>query len=262
MSVEFTLTISGRVPRSTRDVGPGTLAVSYLAQVLTPLEEALQATARATGEAGDEPALVLLGHEAGSSCPRLLTPYDAAAAVLTGAMAADDWSAVPIEARRRLSDPWNALVQRHGWTIAIDSEAAAGIHPVRVSPEHLLPAAEEPIVIRERTSVYGTLNELKGRDRTKHGELRTRQGYDIRLVCGQEVADCLKPLLWQPVKLIGVATTELGTGRIRSMEVLEAVPLDPSLRAAVEHLREVIGGAFDDIDPEAWVRRLRDGGPV
>ncbi|MCC7494129.1 MAG: hypothetical protein IT204_17350 [Fimbriimonadaceae bacterium] len=253
--VEVVLRLSGNLRGSGQEPTPLTVTVGDLAKILVPFERAIVAAAGGGRGLG----LALLGHEAGSSRPRLAVP----AALLPGLRAVcraaveGAGTGLPPKATRALAQ-LRRQSARLGVAVTLVGEPTAGLPEVCLAD----PAAPPPPAeLTEQTTVYGRLLAIGGAGPRKHATLALREGGNLHVALDETLARQLAPRLFEVVALEGRAVWDLGTWTLRRFQAELVLPYtETAASAAFEALREVVGDAFAGIDPDAWIRQVRGGG--
>lgn len=261
-TVEFHIQIHGEQPDSGREVSPETLSFKDLAELLVPVQDALTKMALDAELDGLAP-FKLVGEAKTASADltaRIPASIQSAAATLTSAVASGDWSEVPKDAHSEIYNLSKVLARRN-WRMRFLPSGTEGIVAAEISPERPVAEPTAPTQVQELTSIYGELLVVGGVDATKYGRLRLFDGRVIPLDLSEAIAKQLAPRLFEEVCLEGVATWNTVTMRITRFKVARVTEYratDP--REAFAALRDAVDGAFDEIDPIVYQRRVRHGG--
>lgn len=239
---------------------PSTLPAAELGKLLRLLVKAVKATDPARMEGSE--VLSLLSIEEGSAFLNFSIAPVAIAAVLTigEALASGDMRQLPSESRRWLHG-LSKMATRNGWRLELQAGRGLDIAgTAEISAERPVPAPRSRR-LRGETSVRGRLERVGGAK--PKGELRLEpEGTLLFFNVSADLAKRLGECLYRTVGLRGLAEWD-STGSIVRFEAKEVTGYDPDGTDLIEAFRELArlsGHIWDDVDPDAYVRRLRGEG--
>lgn len=113
-----------------------------------------------------------------------------------------------------------------------------------------------PKMIRGMTTLYGRVERVGGKEPKVH--VRTRDNETVIISLEQEQARQLANQLYEMVGLRGEAEWFVETGQIDSFKLGEIIEYSGGgVAEGFEKLSEAVGGAFDNVDPAEYTRRMR-----
>ena len=191
----------------------------------------------------------------------ILNPLGAeAAASLVEAVAKNRIEGLPERARNHLRELWKQTFA-NAWDLVAFSGSAIGHADLRF---------DGPVArwrsYRGVTTVYGVCHRIGERGRSASLKLLDGTGLKVRLA-SPELGGRLGERAGESVGLTGEAVWDSGSGKILAFRADELTPYrdrEPGQsrpRSVMEGLRalaEVAGDRWDDVDPEAFVRELRE----
>lgn len=244
-SRRFSLVVEGS------DVDPSTVRLSDLLAILSNIQTALMSTA---GGKKEEHHLSLIDVEKGS---------------LTLVLEADAMVAI---AAKKVSD---AIQSRSGAGLPQPAVASVRDLQKRIKPHHWnvtllngdfrstimadVPVFSDPL-IRGSSTIFGTISKVGGIRPTASVLLPNSKHFTVELG-SKEIAQKLAPALYREVELQGDAwwyssTMELNRFRVSGVGYSGRKTSDPLLSFA--ELKDKIGGVWDSIDPDDFVRQQRE----
>lgn len=242
-------------------LSPEAVSISALVGVLTRLDNAVRGyLPEAPGGASEEAALSLTGIRAGSETLvlSLAEPYLPAWVGISDAIESGDYGKLPgpsYEEIYRLSED----TAKRKWAVEIRENAALGVKPARLSPDKPLKAPAGPVAIKGTTTIHGRCLRVGGSTRPRAEVRLSSTGQLLNADISEKDAKSLAQQLYEEVALEGTATWDPDTWEIVAFKVTDVLPyrkVDPAL--AFKELSEVAEGKWDEVDPVAYVRGLRD----
>ena len=191
-------------------------------------------------------------------------PAARATATLIDAVSADAVGTLPTPAGKHLRRIWGQIFG-NGWdAVAVRGGRDSGLGQARLLVDGPLSRWR---TYRGGTTVYGECRRV-GADDERSASLKVIDGstLDVRLANG-ELAGQLRERLGEIVGLDGEATWDLDGGRMIGFRAdalggYRERDSNGRRRTHSENIRalaDAAGGRWDDIDPEAYVRELREG---
>lgn len=227
--------------------------------VVGPLDDAL--VAQAGGWAGPlrsvPPSLFdYAGGVATAELP-IGAELEPAATNLLTAIHTGDYSNLAHKAHEELYGISNSSVWRN-WTVTLQ--------PSWEAPRATIGAANpvpEPVEVRFArggTTIYGEVIAIGRSSGGPWARLRRAQGGEVVVSLPAELEPVLRDRLGSVVGLDGQATWECPAWRIVAFEATRLLHYrETAAEEAFDRLRDVVGDAFDGVDPLDYTRRLREG---
>ena len=253
MARPITLRIDGK------DVSPDTVQLADLLGLLKDFQTALIATAAARGVPKDQIRISLTKVGPGSDKLSFAAnaPTHRQASRVIRAIASDDPKRIPACARISIHDMWSRLKSRE-WTLEIN----APFTKAQIEHKAVIVPSKEPFVVSRAsgsTSQLAYILRAGGEKPTVQFRLPSGTKFTAK-VATQSVAEELGQHLYHWVELVGdakwaVKSWKLDEFLVRGLGAYREKGSDPS--RALDELRKLAGGAWDQIDPEAYVQDLR-----
>jgi hypothetical protein len=239
------------------ELSPDTMRAGDLAKILMHLEAAVVAAADLRTEDG-EPEPVILGlrtvREGSAVFAFAVSPavWDAWAGVLQ-TLARDGHARLKRTTQARLAELSKLFVTR-GWT---GEFTGPGVPRVEVSASRPIPEPL-PATITGRTTLTGTCVVVGGVE--PRVQIKpTGGGKMVSVRATNDVVRELAQRLYGTVVLDGDATWDTDTGELLRFRLLSVLPTPKpgGAVAAFRALREAYGAAWDGVDADEYVRRMR-----
>ncbi len=243
---------------------PDQVSAKTLGEILIRVEAALSEFAKQAGIElpADGPALSLVDVEEGSDLLTFSIPESAAPAmsVISGAIAADEYSALPRESHQGIYEV-SETVRSAGWGLEILRGTEAGIPPSVITPDRGVPAPpkEEVSKLRGTTTLLARCLRVGGATAPKVEVRPVQGGRALNLDVSENMAKRLGRRLYEEVLLRGEATWEMPSWKMIEFRVQELVDFERvSPGSAFRELAELAGSTWDDVDALEFVRSQRD----
>lgn len=240
---------------------PAGVTVDDLIKILDGMKRLAGAYEGASaGEDIADASLALVGVDGGSVAYTLQGSERAAYAAYsaTMAIAARDFESLPDGAVSAVKD-LGRLAQRGDYSLCLRVEDGAREVEAYVGTEVVEALESIPGQVSGITSVYGILERVGGAVGPTAGIRPLSGGNQLTVrVASLELAQRLARHLYEVVGLQGRAKWRVGTWDLVDFEVYEVLDYKtvPAARA-VQQLESASPGAWDDIDPVEYVRKLR-----
>jgi hypothetical protein len=240
-------------------MSPEEVSLRELAAVLQRLDAAIQSYAaeRLDVPAGVEVSLVDIRNSSDSLILSVPEPLLPAVITISESFHRGDYSRLPRATYKELYELSDTVVRR-GWGLEIREQADAGVSYANLTPAVPLAPPAGPVHLRGTSTVHGRCLRVGGSTKPR-AEIRLSSGELLNIDLSEALAKDLAPQLYEEVALEGTATWDPDTWKIVSFRVNEVLPyrkVDPAL--AFRELSEAAAGRWDEVDPIAYVRRLRD----
>lgn len=227
--------------------------------VVGPLDDALVAQAggwAGPARSGVTSRLELEGGVATAELP-ISAELEPAATNLLTAIHTGDYSSLAHKAHEELYGISNSSVWRN-WTVTLQPSWEAP--RATIGAGHPVPEPEPVRLARGGTTIYGEVIAIGRSSGGPWARLRRDQGGEVGVSLTAELEPVLRDRLGSVVGLDGQATWECPSWRIVAFEATRLLRYRESGAAeAFGRLREVVGDAFDGVDPLDYTRRLREG---
>ena len=239
-----------------RNVSPQSVALRDLLDLLSLLDQAIDATAKSRGIVG-LPSVYLVGVADGSDVMLLEANEQAvfAAKEIAAAIETGDCTKIPLQAERCLRGMWKKA-KANEWSLGLsNSHFSATISPT----EELFAKSQ----VKGATSLWGRLIRVGGAGPTAALVLEQfmakYQTITIDLD-NEEMAKELGHHLYETVGLEGEATWSVpgwGLDQFKARSILPFSKSEPDAVAAFRAIRDISGAIWDDVDPDIFVGEQR-----
>ncbi len=239
-----------------------TLRAGELGEILRSFEEAIiEADPRLSRSKEDDPAaLSLVALEQGSAVLKFLVAPVAVASVtaIAGALAEGESRKLPKKAALALQKIWK-IASRHNWTLSLLEQDGIRIPPkAEILPDHPVLEPDTPVV-RGNTAVWGRLIRVGGAEPRAVLQLADNS-YLHFSVTDEALVKTMAGFIYEDVGIEGEATWDLAGIEMIEFKATRLTAYRPGNNDVVEafaELARICDGAWDEIDPDEFVKGLR-----